>query len=68
MLTFNDRLNSKISKNKSEKDKVELTVSLSAQIMKHVNLEELSATMKNTTKIKGEKGKYKSTVQFSNLS
>ncbi|KHN99920.1 retrograde regulation protein 2 [Metarhizium album ARSEF 1941] len=62
MLILNDRFDSKISK-----DKVALTVNLSAQVIKRVSPEELTATMKHTTKAMGKEGKYKLNVQISTL-
>ncbi|OAA48773.1 retrograde regulation protein 2 [Metarhizium rileyi] len=62
------RFDSKFSKDKADKDQVELTVNISAQIFQHVNLEELAVTVKHTTKTKRHEGKYKPKVRIVNLS
>jgi hypothetical protein len=59
-----DSFDSSFSQSKSHKDQVEVKINLSAQAIKRVNLEELTDTMRNTTKTKGEKRKFKTRIQI----
>ncbi|OAQ72582.1 retrograde regulation protein [Pochonia chlamydosporia 170] len=62
------RLDTALSKTKSDRSKVELTLNLSAETMKCVNFEELASIIKSTTKTKGDKGNFKPSIQFSTFS
>ncbi|KAK2596189.1 retrograde regulation protein 2 [Conoideocrella luteorostrata] len=59
---------SNLSKTKTDTDRVELTIKLSTEATKKVNLKDLADTIKNTTKTKGDESRYKASAQFSILS
>ncbi|QUC18772.1 uncharacterized protein UV8b_03013 [Ustilaginoidea virens] len=58
---------SHVSKIKAGRNKVELTIQLSAEIAKRINLEQLADTFKSTTKNKGGKTGYKASLNASFL-
>ncbi|KAG5959627.1 hypothetical protein E4U56_004887 [Claviceps arundinis] len=58
------KLNSVLSKSKTDKDRVELVITLSEHDAKTVNLDDLSDTFKKTTKLEPRKSKFKASVKI----
>ncbi|GAB0136059.1 hypothetical protein EsDP_00004376 [Epichloe bromicola] len=63
-IKFNQRFSAMLSKSKTNKDKTELTITLSNDTAERVNLENLADIVKNTTKFKRDKSNFKASAKI----